>query len=96
MVLILSGCYVAYKEAKHHELHKIRAEFESLHDKHKKLIEDVKERDPELLERFTGELIAIDEALDVIKNEDAGMDLIQEIEKDLEEIRGKIAKLFKN
>ena len=95
IVLIVLGCYVTYKEAKHHELHKVRAEFEDLYERHQEMLEDVLQNDPELVEYFRGELVGISETLDLIKKEDAESDTIQEIENDLKKLKEKIAGLFK-
>ena len=88
------GCYVVYKEAKHHELYRLRAEFDALHEKHEEVITDAAKTDPEMLDYFKGELVGIDEALDILKKEDADCDLIQEIEDDLRKIKEKVAGVF--
>lgn len=95
IVLVSSGCYVAYKEAKHHELHKLRACFGDIHEK----IEKVKasheaQEDPESIEVFRGELLGIEKALEVIKDEGADSDLMQEIENDIKKVKEKVTSLF--
>jgi hypothetical protein len=98
ILVIIVGCYVTYKEAKHHELHKMRACFVDIEDKIKALKENTltgKDKDPEASEVFEGESIGIEKALEVISREDADCDLIQEIENDLEMIKEKVAGLFK-
>ena len=95
IIAMAFGCYVTYKEAKHHELHKLRAEFSDLYKKHQILVEETEKNDPEMLEYFKGELIGIDESFDIIKNEEKDYDTIQEIEDDIKKIKEKIAGLFK-
>ena len=96
VVLIVFGCYVTYKEAKHHELHKVRACFENKHHKIEELLENAeKEHDEEVERIFLGELRGIEEALEMIGKEDADCDVIQEIEDDMAKIKEKLAGLFK-
>lgn len=96
IALMALGCYVTYKEAKHHELHKMRACFTDIEErieqlKHTKDVED----DPYVLEMVKGEIIGIEKALTEINKEDADCDLIQEIEDDLAKIKEKLTGLFK-
>ena len=58
------GCYVTYKEAKHHELHKMRACFIDI-EKHIEQLKHTKEAedDPYTMEVFRGEIIGIEKAL---------------------------------
>ena len=93
--LMVLGCYCVYKEAKQHELHRLRAEFGDLRDRHETLVREATERDPEMLEYFKGELTGIDEALDILKREDTDYDVIQEIEDDLKRLKDKVASVFK-
>ena len=95
IALMMLGCYVVYKEAKHHELHRLRAEFDALHEKHEEIITSATKTDPEMLDYFKGELVGIDEALDILKKENADYDLIQEIEDDLKKVKEKISGVFK-
>lgn len=94
-VLMVTGCYVAYKEAKHHELHKLRAEFSDIYKKHNKSLEDIEENDPEIAVYFKGEIAEIKEVLEIVEREDEDCDLIQELNEDLAKIKEKIARLFK-
>ena len=92
------GCYVAYKEAKHHELHKLRAEFLGMEEMVKALKEKELENgnvDPEADEIFKGEILCYEKVIRVLSDEGADTDLIQEIENDLVKIKEKIAGLFK-
>lgn len=95
-LLIVLGCYVTYKETKHHELHKMRACFSDI-ERHIKQInnDDNAKKDPETLEIFKGEIIGIEKVITEIDKEDANYDLIQEIEDDIEKVKEKIAGAFK-
>ena len=89
------GCYVTYKEAKHHELQRLRACFNDIHEK----VEKVKasylaQEDPETVEVLKGELIGIERAMEVVKGEGCDTDLIQEIEDDIKKIKEKIGSVF--
>ena len=96
VVLIILGCYITYKETKHHELHKVRACFENKRHKIEGLLEDAKKsKDEEVARVFMGELIGLKEALEMVKAEDGDEDLIEEIETDIAEIKEKVANLFK-
>jgi soluble cytochrome b562 len=97
IALMALGCYVTYKEAKHHELHKMRACFIDI-EKHIEQLKHTKdaEDDPYTMEVFRGEIIGIEKALTEINKEDADCDLIQEIEDDLVKIKEKIAGFFGN
>ena len=90
------GCYVTYKEAKHHELHKMRACFTDI-EKHIEQLKYTKntEDDPSTMEVFNGEIIGIEKALAEINKEDADCDLIQEIKDDLTKVKEKLTGLFK-
>ena len=89
------GCYVTYKEAKHHELHKMRACFIDI-EKHIEQLKHTKnaEDDPYALEVFRGEILGIEKAIAEVNKEDADCDLIQEINEDLAKIKKKVASLF--
>ena len=95
---MVAGCYVAYKEARHHELHKLRAEFTNLEEKIVSLKDkELADRniDPETDEIFKGEMLGYEKVLEIIKKEDADCDLIQEIEDDIKKVKEKISSLFK-
>lgn len=89
------GCYVTYKEAKHHELHKMRACFTDI-EKHIRKLESLSrdENDPEAIEVFKGEVLGIEKAIAEVDREDADCDLIGEIEEDLRKIKEKLAGVF--
>ena len=91
---MILGCYVTYKEAKHHELHKMRACFIDLKEKAERLKKNQEVRDPEHADIFQGEIRGLEEALAEINKEDADCDLIQEINEDLAKIKEKVASLF--
>lgn len=95
IALMILGCYVTYKEAKHHELHKMRACFIDLKEKAERLKKNQEVRDPEHADVFQGEIRGLEEVLAEIDREDADCDLIQEINEDLEKIKEKIENLFK-
>ena len=98
ILLFALGCYVTYKESKHHELHKMRACFVDIEEKIKILKESASGKengDPGAVEIFKGEIIGLEKALEVIRREDADCDLIQEIEDDLVKIKEKVVGLFK-
>lgn len=96
IALMVIACYVTYKEAKHHELHKMRACFMDI-EKHIEQLKRTKnaEDDPYALEVFKGEIIGIEKALTEISKEDVDCDLIQEIKDDLTKIKEKLTGLFK-
>lgn len=89
------GCYVTYKEAKHHELHKMRACFTDI-EEHIRKLESLSrdENDPEAIEVFKGEVLGIEKAITEVDREDADCDLIREIEDDLRKIKEKLAGVF--
>lgn len=89
------GCYVTYKEAKHHELHKMRACFTDI-EEHIRKLESLSrdENDPEAIEVFKGEVLGIEKAIAEVDREDADCDLIREIEDDLRKIKEKLAGVF--
>lgn len=95
-LLIVLGCYVTYKETKHHELHKMRACFSDI-EKHIEQIKNdsIAKDDPETIEIFKGEIIGIEKVIAEIDKEDANYDLIQEVENDIKKIKEKIEGLFK-
>ena len=95
-ILMVVGCYVTYKEAKHHELHKMRACFTDI-EKHIEQLKRTKnaEDDPSVTEVFRGEIIGIEKALAEINKEDADCDLVQEIKDDLAKVKEKLTGLFK-
>lgn len=95
IILMVAGCYVTYKEAKHHELHKLRACFIDI-EEHIKKLETLSqaESDPETLEVFRGEILGIEKAIAEVNKEDAKCDLIQEINEDLAKIKEKVASVF--
>ena len=96
ILLIALGCYVTYKEAKHHELHKMRACFSDIEKHIEQINNDVNAKnDPETLEIFKGEIIGIEKVIAEIDKEDADYDLIQEVENDIKKIKEKIEGLFK-
>ena len=94
--LMVFGLYAMYKEAKHHELHKMRAGFEDRRAQIRDLMTSAAAKtDNELEEFFKGELRGIEETLETIDKEDADCDLIQEIEDDLAALKKKMTSLFK-
>ena len=96
IALVVIACYVTYKEAKHHELHKMRACFTDI-EKHIEQLKRTKnaEDDPSVMEVFKGEIIGIEKSLAEINKEDADCDLIQEIKDDLAKVKEKLTGLFK-
>lgn len=96
ILLIALGCYVTFKETKHHELHKMRACFSDI-EKHIEQIKNdsIAKDDPETIEIFKGEIIGIEKVIAEIDKEDANYDLIQEVENDIKKIKEKIEGLFK-
>ena len=95
IALMVLGCYVTYKEAKHHELHKMRACFTDI-EEHIRKLESLSrdENDPEAIEVFKGEVLGIEKAIAEVDREDADCDLIREIEDDLRKIKEKLAGVF--
>lgn len=89
------GCYVTYKEAKHHELHKMRACFTDI-EEHIRKLESLSrdENDPKAIEVFKGEVLGIEKAIAEVDREDADCDLIREIEDDVRKIKEKLAGVF--
>lgn len=96
ILLIALGCYVTFKETKHHELHKMRACFSDI-EKHIEQIKNdsIAKDDPETIEIFKGEIIGIEKVIAEIDKEDTNYDLIQEVENDIKKIKEKIEGLFK-
>ena len=92
LICIAFGCYVAYKEAKHHELHKMRAAFEDKKHDIETLI--AKEDDKENKEILKGELLGFEKAVEMLEKDDVNNDLIEEIKKDVEELKKKIENIF--
>lgn len=89
VIIIALACYVAFREVKHHELHKLRACFSDIH-KHIEEIEVKKgaQDDPETMEILKGELIGIEKAMEVLNQEDR--DLFTEIKEDIAKIKEKL------
>ena len=83
---------MAYKEAKHHELHKMRAAFEDKKHDIETLI--AKEGDKENKEILKGELLGFEKAVEMLEKDDVNNDLIEEIKKDVEELKKKIENIF--
>lgn len=95
ILLLPFGCYVVYKETKHHELHKMRAAFEDKrHDIEKIIKLAQKSQDKEEEEIFKGELLGFEKAIEMLDVEDADDEVVDEIKKDIEELKEKIEKLF--
>lgn len=92
LICIAVGCYVTYKEAKHHELHKMRAAFEDKKHDIETLI--AKEGDKENKEILKGELLGFEKAVEMLKKDDVNNDLIDEIKNDVEELKKKIENIF--
>ena len=87
-----AGCYVTYKEAKIHELHKMRAAFED--KKHNIETMIAKDDDKENKEILKGELLGFEKAVEMLEKDDANNDLIEEIKKDVVELKKKIENIF--
>jgi hypothetical protein len=89
VIIIGLACYVAFREVRHHELHKLRACFSDIH-KHIEEIETKKgaQDDPETMEILKGELIGIEKAMQVLNREDR--DLFTEIKEDITKIKEKL------
>ena len=83
---------MAYKEAKHHELHKMRAAFEDKKHDIETLI--AKEGDKENKEILKGELLGFEKAVEMLEKDDVNNDLIEEIKKDVDELKKKIENIF--
>ena len=91
LVFTAAGCYVAYKEAKVHELHKMRAAFENKKHEIEKIMETVESRgDDEEIEILKGEIFGFEKAGEILKEEGVEGDLIYEIKKDIEALKEKI------
>ena len=92
---MVGGCYAVYKEAKHHELYKMRAAFEDRHAEIEKLMKSpASEEDEVVAEIFKGELLEVEKAIAYLKEEDKNGDVIQEIEDDLNKLKEKISSVF--
>ena len=93
LICMVAGCYVAYKEAKIHELHKMRAAFENRVQDVKNTIGYVKDYevdDEEEINILKGEVLGLENGLNMLKEEGADEDLIDEIKKDIEELKKKL------
>ena len=96
ILFMVAGCYVSYKEAKVHELHKMRAAFEDRRRELKDLmLTDEVKKDKEVEDIFKGESLGFEKALEALIAEGADKDLVDEIRKDAEALREKIRGLFK-
>ena len=95
LIFAAVGCYIAYKEAKVHELHKMRAAFE---DRRHKVEELIKTEDPnedkDVIDIFKGEIMGFDKAISALIEEGADKDAIDDIKKDIEVLKEKIYNLF--
>lgn len=91
-VLIILGGYVTYKEAKHHQVKELRVELETLEEKHRDILEEAEKNDPDMADYFRGELVGIQESLDIVKKADEEYDTIQEIKDDIERLWHKVFK----
>lgn len=87
-----AGCYVAHKEAKIHELHKMRAAFEIKKHNIETLI--AKEDNKENKEILKGELLGFEKAVEMLEKDGVNSDLIEEIKKDVVELKKKIENIF--
>ena len=83
---------MTYKEAKIHELHKMRAAFED--KKHNIETMIAKDDDKENKEILKGELLGFEKAVEMLEKDDANNDLIEEIKKDVVELKKKIENIF--
>ena len=91
ILLIILACYVSYKESKLHELHKLRANFDSkYHDIEKILNEDKFNKD-----FLNGELKGLEDAIESLSVEGEKRDLLTEINNDIYSLKIKIENLFK-
>lgn len=95
IALMIFGCYVTYKEARHHELHKMRAAFEDRHIAIEKMMSDGSEKDDKVNGFLEGELCEINKSIKLLEEEGVEEDLIDDIKKDLEVVNSKIKNLFK-
>lgn len=92
IVLIAVGGYVTYKEAKHHQVKEIRAELETLEEKHRDIMNSAEKNDPDMVDYFRGELVGVQESLDFVKKADEEYDTIQEIKDGLKRLKDKVFK----
>ncbi len=96
LVFAVAGCYVAYKEAKVHELHKMRAAFENKRHEIEKIMEAVEPHgDNEEIEILKGEILGFEKATEMLKKDGADEDLVYEIKKDIEALKIKIRNIKK-
>ena len=95
LICMVAGCYAAYKEAKIHELHKMRAAFEDKkRDIERLMNNEMVSSDGEVEEILKGEFLGLSKVLSMLHEEGADKDLVDEIKKDLEELKEKIEGLF--
>ena len=92
IALIVFGGYVTYKEAKHHQVKELRVELETLEEKHRDILKDAEKNDPDMADYFRGELVGIQESLDIVKKADEEYDTIQEIKDDIKRLWHKVFK----
>lgn len=91
LICMVAGCYVAYKEAKIHELHKMRATFDEKMNAVKTIMETVAPYDDdEEMDLLKGEILGLEKGVDILKEEGADEDLVDEIKKDIEALKRKI------
>lgn len=69
VVLMVVSCFFTYREAEVHELHKMRAAFE---DK-KHVLEDAYKNPSDRREEIKGEIAGLEEAIKLLKEEEASL-----------------------
>lgn len=91
---MVAGCYVVYKEAKLHELHKMRAAFEDKkRDIERLMNNEMVSSDGEVEEILKGEFLGLSKVLSMLHEEGADEDLVDEIKKDIDELKKKIKRI---
>lgn len=70
LVVLLVACFVTYKTAEVHELHKVRAAFDYKREDIEKLIEEHKKDKDFNIDYYHGELEELDELTEFIEEEE--------------------------
>lgn len=98
---MIVGCYVTYREAKHHELHKMRAAFEDRHKEIEAMMKKDKADDDIKVEGFLeGELAEVSKALKLLDEEehednDKYTEIVDGLKADFAAMKEKIDEFFK-
>lgn len=92
-IFVVLGCYVAYKETKIHELHKMRACFENKRQVLGNILDTTAEADDNK-EMLRGEIVALEDMIHTLEEEAVHEDVIESIKGDLDVLKRRVEHLF--